>query len=102
MQGDPSTAHSQQQPQRMRARRYWKRVRMLTLFLLIIWFVVTFVVSYFARDLNFKFFGWPFSYWMGAQGAPLIYGLLTVLYAFWMQRLDARYGLDQPEEEGAA
>jgi hypothetical protein len=29
-----------------------------------IWFVVTFVVGYFARDLNFTFFGWPFSFWV--------------------------------------
>jgi putative solute:sodium symporter small subunit len=33
-----------------------------------VWFVVTFVVAYFARDLNFNFFGWPFSFWVAAQG----------------------------------
>ena len=37
--------------------------------LLAIWFVVTFVVAYFARDLTFNFFGWPFSFWVAAQGA---------------------------------
>jgi putative solute:sodium symporter small subunit len=31
--------------------------------------VVTFVVGFFARDLNFNFFGWPFSFWVGAQGS---------------------------------
>lgn len=89
-------------PQRQRARRYWKRVRALTFSLLAVWFVVTFVVSFFARDLNFKFFGWPFSYWMGAQGAPLIYALLTALYAWCMHRLDRRFALDQPDEEDDA
>jgi putative solute:sodium symporter small subunit len=32
-----------------------------------IWFVVTYVVGYFARDLNFTFFGWPFSFWVGPR-----------------------------------
>ncbi|EWS64727.1 putative solute:sodium symporter small subunit [Hydrogenophaga sp. T4] len=50
-------------------RRYWRKNLNITAVLLAIWFVVTFVVSYFARDLNFNFFGWPFSFWVGAQGA---------------------------------
>ena len=29
---------------------------------------MTFVVGYFARDLNFTFFGWPFSFWVGGPG----------------------------------
>ena len=32
-----------------------------------------FVVGYYARDLNFNFFGWPFSFWMAAQGSLIIY-----------------------------
>jgi putative solute:sodium symporter small subunit len=30
---------------------------------------VTFVLLYFSRDLTFSFFGWPFSFWVAAQGA---------------------------------
>ena len=39
-------------------RRYWRKNLNITSILLAIWFVVTFVVSYFARDLSFSFFGW--------------------------------------------
>ncbi len=49
-------------------RRYWRKNLNITAILLVIWFVVTFVVSYYARELSFNFFGWPFSFWMGAQG----------------------------------
>ncbi|NCW02517.1 MAG: DUF4212 domain-containing protein, partial [Betaproteobacteria bacterium] len=49
--------------------RYWQKNLNITAILLAIWFVVTFVVAYFARDLSFTFFGWPFSFWVGAQGA---------------------------------
>ena len=53
--------------------RYWQKNLRITAILLAIWFVVTFVVGYFARDLNFNFFGWPFSFWVGAQGALIVY-----------------------------
>ncbi len=56
-------------------RRYWRKTLRLTTGLLMIWFLVSFVATYFARDLNFTFFGWPFSFWLGAQGGPLIYVL---------------------------
>ena len=38
---------------------YWAKNLRITGILLAIWFVVSFVLTYFARDLNFTFFGWP-------------------------------------------
>lgn len=52
---------------------YWRKNLRITGILLGIWFFVTFVVGYFARDLSFNFFGWPFSFWVGAQGALIVY-----------------------------
>ena len=46
-------------------RHYWQKNLRITGILLAIWFVVTFVVGYYARELSFTFFGWPFSFWMG-------------------------------------
>ncbi|MBF6990747.1 MULTISPECIES: DUF4212 domain-containing protein [Cupriavidus] len=56
--------------------------------LLAIWFVVTFGVAWFARELRFDFFGWPFSFWVGAQGALVVYVLMAALYAWRMNRAD--------------
>ena len=53
-------------------KQYWQKNIRVTGLLLVIWFVVTYVVSYMARDLSFTFFGWPFSFWMGAQGSLVI------------------------------
>lgn len=78
--------------------RYWRKSLRITLFLLTIWFVVTFVVSYFARALSFPFFGWPFSFWVGAQGALVIYVLIIGFYARYMNRLDIEYGLAERED----
>jgi putative solute:sodium symporter small subunit len=66
--------------------------------LLAIWFVVTFVVGYWARDLNFNFFGWPFSFWVGAQGALVVYVLIIGYYAWYMNKADIEHGVDESEE----
>ena len=68
-------------------RRYWRRNLRLTAVLMAIWFVVTFVVAFHARALDFNFFGWPFSYWVAAQGAPVVYLLIIGYYARRMNRL---------------
>lgn len=80
-----------------RQRRYWRNNLVLTASLLVVWFVVTFVVSFFARELSFTFFGWPFSFWMGAQGTLLIYGAIIWFYARCMDRLDARYHMQEED-----
>lgn len=77
--------------------RYWQKNLRVTSILLVIWFVVTFVVAYFARDLSFVMAGWPFSFWMGAQGALLIYLAIIGYYAHYMNKLDVEHGVAEPE-----
>lgn len=78
-------------------RRHWHLNRILVAALLVVWLVVTFLVSYHARALDFRFFGWPFSFWMAAQGALLVYLLLVVVYAVVMNRLDRRFDLHEED-----
>ena len=77
---------------------YWRRNLNVTAVLLLIWFVVTYVVAYFARDLNFNFFGWPFSFYMAAQGALIVYVAIIFFYARYMNNLDREYGVEEDEE----
>ena len=70
-------------------RVYWRRTLRLTAALLVIWFVVTFVVSFYARELNeISFFGFPLGFYMSGQGTLLIYVLIVGYYAHRMNRLD--------------
>ncbi len=78
---------------------YWQKNLRITAVLMVIWFVVTFGIGYFARELNFNFFGWPFSFYMGAQGSLIIYCLIILYYAIYMGKLDREYGVDEGEEE---
>ena len=78
-------------------RQYWRKNLRITGILLVIWFLVTFGVSYFARDLNFTFFGWPFSFWVGAQGALVIYVIIIWYYAHYMNKLDQEHGVAEEQ-----
>lgn len=80
-----------------RHHEYWRKNLRITAILLAIWFVVTYVVAFMARDLNFTFFGWPFSFWMGAQGALIIYVAIIWYYARYMNRLDQEHGVAEEE-----
>lgn len=82
-----------------RHREYWRKNVRITLILLAIWAVVTYVVGYLARDLAFNFFGWPFAFWMGGQGALVVYVIIIWYYARYMNKLDREYGVDEGEGE---
>lgn len=80
-----------------RHRAYWQKNLNITGFLLLIWFLVTFGVAFFARDLSFTFFGWPFSFWVAAQGALIVYVIIIWYYARVMERLDQEHGVAEEE-----
>lgn len=71
---------------------YWRANLRLTTVLLVLWFLATFVMIFFARELaTISLFGWPLSFYMAAQGSLLIYVLIVWLYARRMRRLDDAY-----------
>ena len=73
-------------------RRYWARTQRVTAALFAAWLLTTFCVIFFARELSgYTLFGWPFSYYMAAQGTTLIYLAIVGLYAWRMRRLDRQH-----------
>ena len=76
---------------------YWRKNLRVTGILLSIWFVVTFVMAYFARDLSFSVFGWPFSFYMAAQGSLVIYMAIIWFYSSHMNKLDIEHGVAEEE-----
>ncbi|MBI4742610.1 MAG: DUF4212 domain-containing protein [Betaproteobacteria bacterium] len=78
---------------------YWQRNLKMTGILLAIWFVVTFVASYFARELNgITVLGFPFGFYMGAQGSLIIYVAIIWYYARYMNNLDEEYGVHEGDD----
>ena len=81
-----------------RMREYWQRNIRITIVLLAIWFVVTYVAAYFVEALNsVSFLGFPLGFYMGAQGSLIVYVVIIAYYARKMNRLDREYNV---HEEG--
>lgn len=82
-----------------RHQQYWHKNLRLTVTLAAIWFVVTFVMSFFARELAaIKIFGWPLSFYMAAQGSLIVYVLIIWFYAQKMRALDQEYDVHEGDE----
>jgi putative solute:sodium symporter small subunit len=82
-----------------RHNEYWRKNLTITAILLFIWFVVTFVEAWYARELNqFSFLGFPLGFYMSAQGSLAIYVILIGTYAWYMNRLDKEYEVDEGDE----
>lgn len=80
-------------------RAYWRKNLRVTAVLLAIWFVVTFIASFFSRELNaIDFMGFPLGFYMGAQGSLIIYVLIIAFYAWYMNRLDRSHGVHEDQE----
>ena len=79
---------------------YWRKNLAVTAILLAIWFVVTFVMAWFARPLaEMNFFGWPLSFYMAAQGSLIVYIAIIGYYALHMRKLDIEHGVAEGEED---
>lgn len=81
-------------------REYWRKNLIITAILLAIWFLVTFVEAWYARELNgITFLGFPLGFYMSAQGSLIIYVVIIGVYARYMNNLDYEYGVQEEEEK---
>ncbi len=72
-----------------------ENVRLITV-LLVIWFVVSYVVALFAKPLSkATIFGFPVHYWVSAQLSVITFVVLIFVYAYLMNRLDKKYGVEE-------
>jgi putative solute:sodium symporter small subunit len=80
-------------------KEYWHKTLVITAILLTIWFIVTFVEAWFARELNqVSVLGFPLGFYMSAQGSLIIYVAIIGFYAWYMNRLDVEYGVDEGDD----
>jgi putative solute:sodium symporter small subunit len=83
-----------------RHQEYWRKNLVITAVLLAIWFVVTFVEAWYARELaSITFLGFPLSFYMSAQGSLAIYVVIIGVYAYLMGKLDKEYDVDEGDLE---
>ena len=77
---------------------YWRENKRLTTVTLAIWAAVSFGAAFFAEALNgIVIFGFPLGYYMGAQGAVIVFVLLIFNYSRTMNLIDHKYNLHEEE-----
>ncbi len=77
---------------------YWQENRNLVFKMLGIWFAVSYLIQFFSGAINSVVIaGFPLGYYMGSQGALIIFVVMIFVYAKKMNGLDKKYNL---EEEG--
>lgn len=83
-----------------RHHEYWARSLRVTVVLLGIWFAVTVIGGWYARELNeIVVLGFPLGFYMGAQGSLIVYALIIWFYARHMNRLDQEYGVEEADDD---
>jgi len=76
-----------------------ERTRLITIYLTI-WFLVSFGIVMFAEYFSsFTFNGFPFHYFMGAQGAVLTFIILLFVNAKVSDKIDEKYGISEEKNE---
>lgn len=80
-------------------RAYWRANINLMLVLLAIWFSVSFLAGIvFVDFLNqFRLFGYKLGFWFSQQGSIYFFVVLIFVYAWRMNALDRRFGVEEEE-----
>ena len=78
-------------------KEYWSVNLRMTSILLAIWFVATFVMGWYARELNEITIIGPLGFYMSAQGSLIIYVAIIWFYQRYMNNLDKQYSVHEGE-----
>ncbi|MEY2993164.1 MAG: hypothetical protein RL357_99 [Pseudomonadota bacterium] len=78
---------------------HWRHNRRWTFGLMAVWFGATLALVFWPNAWEFEFWGWPFTFWMAAQGVLLLYWCIVATYSWVMARADKRWDLEEREGE---
>ena len=77
------------------AKGYWKATRRLTLFLMVIWFFVSYGAGIIFRDAldHFSIGGAPLGFWFAQNGSIYVFLALIVIYCCKMTQYEKIFGI---------
>jgi len=77
---------------------HWQRTRNLMIVHMVIWFVFSFVVHWFAPQLNkATFMAFPLGFYMAAQGSLVVFVVQLFAFAWQQHKIDVECGMAEPE-----
>lgn len=87
--------------QSSRRHAYWRKNLQVLATLLTVWFVVSFGCGILLADFldQFRFMGFKLGFWFGQQGSIVVFVVLIVIYAKWMNSVDKEFGVDESDTD---
>jgi putative solute:sodium symporter small subunit len=77
-------------------RQHWAKTRNLTIVILILWAIFSFVLPWYAHALNsYKFIGFPLGFYFTAQGSLIAFVLLIFVQNMFQDKIDDEYGMGE-------
>jgi putative solute:sodium symporter small subunit len=77
---------------------WWSKTRGLMTLCLIVWAIFGFVIQFFVRALNqIVILGFPFGYYMAAQGSLIAFVILAFWFAGRQDEIDREFGVAEDD-----
>jgi putative solute:sodium symporter small subunit len=77
---------------------HWRRTRTLMIVHMVIWFIFSYLVHWYATDLNaFKFNDFPLGFYMAAQGSLIAFVVQLFLFARQQDAIDRKHGVAEED-----
>jgi putative solute:sodium symporter small subunit len=77
---------------------HWQRTRTLMIWHMIIWFIFSYGVHWFATDLNaIRFLDFPLGFYMAAQGSLIAFVVQLFIFSWQQHKVDVEYGMAETE-----
>lgn len=78
--------------------RYWKRTSGLMWTMVALWLFFGFIIHAFVNSLNaFSILGFPFGFYMAAQGSLIAFVIMLFVYARRQDRIDREEGVAEED-----
>ena len=80
---------------------HWAKSKSLMFKSLSLWFFFSFVIHMFVNGLNqirLPLVGFPFGYYMAAQGSLIVFVVLIFWFAMKQNEIDGEYGMSEEDE----
>jgi len=79
-----------------RRRQHWDKTRNLTIVILILWAIFSFVLPWYAHALNsMHFLGFPLGFYFTAQGSLIAFVVLIVVQNWFQDKIDDEFGMGE-------
>ena len=76
--------------------KHWAKTRNLTIVILILWFIFSFVIPWNAHSLNAAtFIGFPLGYYFIAQGSLIAFVVLIFVHNWFQDKIDDEFGFGE-------